>query len=248
MEAPPPQPEVATAAHSTNAVTSSPISSPSSFAEMHFKVGDKIPIEISHNHEVKSKRLLAKIVGWFEGSSLLVALPQQTIHAGLIKVNEQVLLRAFTGKTAFAFSTTVLKIEHFPFTYLHLSFPKKVEAVEVRSSFRHGVHIPAMIAMDGKAEITGDILDVGMTGARVGTTEPLTNEAPIRITTQFELHEVPVSLELHAQVRSSKSVPDEHGTAHYEYGMEFQNLQPNDRLVLGSLLWYQMQMHPERTA
>ena len=62
------------------------------------------------------------------------------------------------------------------------------------------------------------------------------------------LHDVPVSLELHAQVRSSKSVPDEHGAMHHEYGMEFQNLKPNDRLILGSLLWYEMHMHPERAA
>jgi hypothetical protein len=215
---------------------------------MHLKVGDKIPIETVHSREIKSKRLLAKIVGWSEGSSLLVSLSPQMIHAGLIKDNEQVLLRAFTGKTAFAFSTTVLKIEHFPFTYLHLSFPKKVEAVEVRSSFRHGVRLPATITTDGKADVSGDILDIGMTGVRIGTIEPLQDETPIRLATQFELHEVPVSLDLHAQVRSSKSVPDAHGTAHYEYGMEFQNLQPNDRLILGSLLWYQMQMHPERTA
>ncbi|TSA48464.1 MAG: flagellar brake protein [Nitrosomonadales bacterium] len=248
METSSPQPDIATAPHSTSVPASRPVSPPSSFAEMHLKVGDKIPIETSHSRETKSKRLLAKIVGWSEGSSLLVSLSPQTIHAGLIKDNEQVLLRAFTGRTAFAFSTTVLKIEHFPFTYLHLSFPKKVEAVEVRSSFRHGVRLPATITTDGKADVTGDILDVGMTGVRVGTIEPLQDETPIRLVTQFELHEVPVSLELHAQVRSSKNVPDEHGTARYEYGMEFQNLQPNDRLILGSLLWYQMQMHPERTA
>lgn len=215
---------------------------------MHLKVGDRIPIETSHSRETKSRRLLAKIVGWSEGISLLVSLSPQTIHAGLIKNNEQVLLRAFTGKAAFAFSTTVLKIEHSPFTYLHLSFPRKVETVEVRSSFRHGVRLPTTITTDGKADVTGDILDVGMTGARVGTTEPLINEPPVRLATQFELHAVPVSLELHAQVRSSKSVPDEHGAMHHEYGMEFQNLQPNDRLILGSLLWYQMQIHPERTA
>jgi len=188
-----PQPDIATTANSTSAPASHAISSPATFAEMHLKVGDKIPIETSHSRETKSKRLLAKIVGWSEGSSLLVSLSPQTIHAGLIKDNEKMLLRAFTGKTAFAFSTTVLKIEHFPFTYLHLSFPKKVEAVEVRSSFRHGVRLPATITTDGKTDVTGDILDIGMTGVRIGTAEQLQDETPIRLAMQFELHEVPVS-------------------------------------------------------
>lgn len=241
-----PQLEIADAPPSTDAPESGPIASLATFAEMHLKVGDKIPIAIPRG--AKGERVLGKVIGWIEGGSILITLPQKIIMAGLVKEGEHLLLRAFTGKSAFAFSTNILKIEHFPYTYLHLSFPKKIEAVVVRSSFRHGVCLPVTIAIDGKADITGNILNIGMTGVRIGTAEPLQNEDPIRLTMQFELHDVPVSLELHAQVRSSKSVSDENGAMRHEYGMEFQNLQPNDRLILGSLLWYEMHMHPERAA
>ena len=246
LEASSPQLGVADEPPSTSAPAPRPIASSATFAEMHLKVGDKIPIAIPRG--AKGARTLGRVIGWVEGGSFVITLPQRITTAGLVKEGEQLLLRAFTGKSAFAFSATVLKIEHFPYTYLHLSFPDKIEAVTVRSSFRHGVRLPVTIAIDGKADVTGDILNIGMTGVRVGTAEPLQNEDPIRLATQFELHDVPVSLELHAQVRSSKSVPDEHGAMHHEYGMEFQNLKPNDRLILGSLLWYEMHMHPERAA
>jgi len=246
METLSPQAETAAELKSTSAPESGPVASPATFAEMRLKVGDKIPIAIPHG--VKVERTVGKVIGWVDGGSILITMPQKVIMAGLVKEGEHLLLRAFTGKSAFAFSTNILKIEHFPYTYLHLGFPKKIEAVTVRSSFRHGVCLPVTIAIDGRADITGNILNIGMTGVRVGTAEPLQNEGPIRLTMQFVLHDVPVSLELHAQVRSSKSVPDEHGAMRHEYGMELQNLQPNDRMILGSLLWYEMHMYPERAA
>lgn len=218
---------------------------PVTFAEMRLRVGDKIPLETLRSPGTKGQRLVAKVIGWFEGSSFLIALPAKNIATGLVKENEQVLMRAFTGKNAFAFRTTILKIEHFPFTYLHMSFPNKVDAVEIRTSFRHSVRIPVMISAAGEASVAGYILNIGMNGARIGTTAPLKDEKLIQLATQFELHDIPASLKLNAQVRSSANTTDEQGTMHYEYGVEFQDAQPNDRLILGSLLWYEMHAHPE---
>ncbi len=219
---------------------------PATFAEMHLKVGDKIPIEIPRG--VKGERTLGKVIGWVEGSSFLITLPQRIIMAGLLKDGEHVLLRAFTGRSAFAFSTTVLKIEHYPFTYLHLRFPEKIEAVTVRGSFRHGVRLPATIAAGDKTGITGAILNIGTAGARISITEALADESSLQLATRFELQDVPVVLELSALVRSSKSTTDAQGVTHYEYGVEFTGLQPNDHMALGNLLWYQMYMYPEGVA
>lgn len=249
MDTPPsPAAEVAVAPAATPASAAAPVSGPQSsavsFAEMHLKVGDKIPIVIPRAG--KEERTLGKVIGWVEGGSFLITLPERITTAGLVKEDSRLLLRAFTGKCAFAFSTSVLKIEHSPYTFLHLRFPEKIDAVTVRSSYRHGVRLPATITVDGKADISGDILNIGMTGVRIGTAELFQNGDSIRLATQFELHAMQLSLELDAQVRSSKSEQGENGATRYEYGMEFQNLQSNDRLVLGSLLWYEMHAHPEK--
>ena len=245
METPSIDPQIPPA--TDNAATASrPAPVPAEFAEMHLKVGDRIPIEIPRG--IKGERTLGKVVGWVEGSSFLITLPQRIITAGLLKEGEHVLLRAFTGKSAFAFSATVLKIEHYPFTYLHLRFPEKIEAVTVRGSFRHGVRLPATVTAAGKTGITGSILNIGMAGARIGVTEQLTEESLIQLATRFDLQGIPVVLELNAQIRSSKSTTDEQGVTRYEYGVEFRELQPNDHMALGNLLWYQMYMHPEGVA
>ena len=226
----------------TDSKISREVPPPKTYAEMYLKVGDKILIETTHNHHQPSMRLPAKIVGWLEGKSLLLALPLKASQVGLIRINEQVLLRAFNGQNAFAFNATVIKIEHFPFTYLHLSFPKKISALEVRTSTRQQVSIPVTLTIEGMGDVSGHILDLNMTGACVSTPIPLTGESPIRFTLHFDLHGVAFSLKLESQLRSTKIIQDKDGMSHHQSGLEFQNLEPNDRLTLSSLLWQQMQI------
>jgi hypothetical protein len=49
-------------------------------------------------------------------------------------------------------------------------------------------------------------------------------------------------------VCGAKGAAARDGTPRYQYGVEFRNLQPNDRLILGSLVWYQMYEHPRSVA
>lgn len=214
------------------------------FAEMHLKIGGKIPIESLAHPEMK-ERVLVTVIGWLEGGSFVVAIPQKASQRSWVKPNDRMLLRAFTGEKAFSFQAVVLRMEHFPFAYLHLSFPDKVETVTIRRSPRHEVYFPVKIAIEGAADMRGHILDIGMNGARVESLKPLVDIDSMRLIMQFELHGAPMLLELNSKVRSSKEVPNEQGKIHYEYGVEFQNLQPNDRLILGSLLWYEMQARTE---
>ena len=226
------------------------ITPPTTFAEMHIRAGDRIPIETAEYASSGGKKgnsLVGKAIGWVEHGTLLVNIPGNVVHAGLIRENEQVLLRAFTGQNAFAFHSTIVKIVHVPYTYIHLTFPNQVQAVRVRSSVRHGVHLPITVTVAGGAEgVEGYMLNIGMNGALISLSKPLTDENMIRIILQFELYDAQASLELQAMVRSSKEAADEHGATWYEFGVEFQELQPSDRLTLGSLLWHEAHAHPER--
>lgn len=239
------------------AATPSPrrLAPPATFAEMHIKAGDKIPIETaeySSSGGVKGKRMVGRVIGWMEGNSLLVSVPENAAHAGLVRENEQVLLRAFTGQNAFAFHSTIIKIATAPYTYMHLTFPSQVQAVRIRSSVRHAVYLPLMVSAaaeeeaETKAAEVGHMLNIGVNGACIGTIKPFKDKSPIQIALQFELYDTQVSLELHALIRSSKEISGEQTATRYEYGVEFQDLQPGDRLALGSLLWYEMHTHPER--
>jgi hypothetical protein len=160
-----------------------------------------------------------------------------------------VLLRAFTGRSAFAFRSTVLYAAYLPFPYVHLSFPEKVEGVKVRSSPRCRFAVPARITAHGKVLEDSGIVNIGTTGALIETAVPLPDsDGTIEITFSFELHGVPVSLNLHARVRGAKGATGKEDAQRHQYGVEFKDLQPNDRVVLGSLVYFRMYEHPESVA
>jgi len=244
--------EIAGTAESAATNTPAPhrVAAPTTFAEMNIRAGDRMPIETaeySSSGGGKGKRLVGKVVGWLEGNSLLVSIQQNAVHAGLVRENEQVLLRAFTGQNAFAFHSTIVKITHAPYTYMHLSFPAQVQAVRIRTSVRQSVRFPITVAVaDETTGTQGYMLNIGVNGACISTSQPLKDASPLQIITQFELYDVQVPLKVHARIRSSKELPSEQALTHYEYGVEFQDLQPSDRVALGSLLWYEMHTHPER--
>lgn len=215
----------------------------STFAEMRLKVGDQIHLEPPRGFP--GGRATVMLLGWREGQSVVVTTPQNDAGRPVLQEGELVLLRAFTGKSAFAFRASVLKAVYLPFPCVHLSFPDKVESVEVRSSPRCRLRLPAAITAGGKATSQGNILNIGTTGALIEIVEPLgQDEGLIRIAFSLELHGVPVSLDLRAQVCGTKSATARDGTPRHQYGVEFKNLQPNDRLILGSLVWYQVHAHP----
>lgn len=214
------------------------------FAQMRIKVGDQLSLEPPS--QIAGGRANVMVLGWFEGKSLIVTAPQSNAGRLVLEQGEVVLIRAFTGRSAFAFRVTVEKTAQLPYHHLHLSFPEKAEGVDVRSSPRCRLLLSAVITGDGAAARQGTILNLGTAGALIETTTPLGEAAStIQIAFSFELHGVPVSLDLRAKLRGKKSAAGTNAAHCYQYGVEFSNLQPNDRLMLGSLVWYEMYEHPQ---
>ncbi len=217
------------------------------FGQMRVKVGDQLSLEPST--QIAGGRANVTVLGWFEGKSIIITAPQNSAGRLVLEQGEVVLIRAFTGISAFAFRATVEKTAHLPYHYMHLTFPDKAEGVDIRSSPRCRLNLSAIITAGGEAASQGTILNMGMAGALIETAKPLAlDEGMIQIAFSFELHGVPVSLDLRAQMRGKKSAADGAAAHRHQYGVEFSNLQPNDRLMLGSLVWYEMYEHPQNVA
>ena len=217
------------------------------FRHMHLKVGDRLHLEPPRR--IAGGRASLIMLGWFEGKSVITTAPQNGAGRVLLLEGEPVLVRAFTGKNVFAFRSTVLKIAYIPFDHLHLRFPDTVEGVAIRRSPRCRLHLSVRVTAGGIAAGAGSILDIGTAGALIETATPLgQDEELIQIAFSFDLDGVPVSLNLQAQVRGRKTSLTPDGEPRHQYGVEFRNLQPNDRLILGSLVWYHVYEHPSSAA
>jgi hypothetical protein len=214
------------------------------FTDIHLNVGDTVFLDFSGARA--HGRASSTVLGWREGVSVMVTQPVTADKQLQLFEGETVTLRVFTGRSAYAFKGNVLKTNSLPFPYVHLSFPKWVQAVEIRKSPRSRVDMPATFSVDGQHAGLGIIVDLGTAGALLDTGEVLdTSVESLQLAVSFELHDVPVSLDLHANILGMKGYSSQGEQTSVQYRLAFDQLKPNDRLVLSSLLWFQMYEHPD---
>ncbi|MPZ45684.1 MAG: hypothetical protein GEV05_20285 [Betaproteobacteria bacterium] len=233
----PPDPATATAA---------PSAKPSwQFRDMRLKVGDRVQVEPPA--QVGAGRVSAKVVGWVEGQSLILTIPQTPAGRLYLHAGECVVVRAFTGRSAFAFSCSALRGTVKPCDYLHLSFPDRIDGVDVRSSPRFRLGLPARVQLAQGAEAVQVTIDnIGSTGALLVCDSPLgaTGDS-VEVAFDVVVHDVPVSLALRAQIKTADQAAD---TAHYRHGVFFVEPSTNDRLILAALVWFNMYENPKLSA
>jgi len=206
---------------------------------MRLKVGDRV--QIAPPARVSSARASARVVGWLEGQSFIVTTPQTGSGRLALQQGEVVVVRVFTGRSAFAFRCSVLRNASAVTDYLHLSFPETVDGVDVRSSPRFRVGLPARItAAAPGAPAEAKIDNMGSTGALLLCASPLGGIGDdVQLAFDLVLHDVPVSFALNATIRSS-----EPGADHHRHGVSFVEPAAHDRLVLAAFVCFNMYENP----
>ncbi|MEQ1579451.1 MAG: flagellar brake protein [Steroidobacteraceae bacterium] len=214
----------------------------SPFSQMRLKVGDTIHIGLQSG--LIRARSTVTVLGWLENVCIMVTAPNEDNIRLLLKEGEPVLARVFTGQNAFAFNADVLKNVHAPFRHLHLSFPDKVESATIRSSPRCRVNLPATVSAGRGGPVDATIIDLGTNGALIETGEIADSDKnALEIACSLELHGVPVSLKLRAEILALRNKSGE-AQPRCQYRVRFTNPEPNDRLILGSLVCYHMLEFP----
>ena len=214
------------------------------FRDMRLKVGDRVQIEPPSQTGVA--RATAKVVGWVEGHSLILTVPSAASGRVCLQAGEAVIVRAFTGRSAFAFSCSVRRSVTRASDFLLLSFPDTIDAVDVRSSPRFRVGLAAHVTTaGGPAPFPATIDDLSATGARIVCDSPLGDVGDeLRVAFGFVLHDVPVKLALRAAIRTV----DETEPLRYRHGVAFVEPSDNDRLVLAAFVWFNMYENPKLSA
>jgi hypothetical protein len=198
-----------------------------SFGDTQLRVGDAMFIELPRMLE--KRRGTITLVGWLEGHSLIVTTPQDDVIRQALKAGEDILLRTFSGRTAYALRSAVMKTVQAPVQHLYLDYPAWVDCVTIRNSVRCRVDIPARILI-GDAEQDCTIRNLSAQGAAIDIDIPLQLGDPIaKIAWSFELQGVPVEMQLAAVVRRIKASSDPTGG---KFGLEFRDLKASEKLAL----------------
>jgi c-di-GMP-binding flagellar brake protein YcgR len=171
-----------------------------------------------------------------------------------LRENDKVVARIFGGQKAFGFSSTVQRVCKIPYDYLHLTFPDHIQGSVIRKSPRVKTKIITSIALlnsgDGDKK-SGIIVNLSADGAMVRTRQPLVEKGEaIQMSFRINLHNLDAYLTVNAIVRSifNDESEEARNDPMISHGVQFQDVPPNDTVILQSLIYQQMIEQPHTLA
>jgi len=210
------------------------------FDDMRLKVGDRMLVQ--HYSSPSKERYAVTFIGYVPNGSVIVTSPQTDGLNLLMAEKDRMVVRVFTGHSAYAFLTTVLKVRYYPYNYMHLAFPDEVQKLLIRKAMRVQVHIIASVQNPARGgPMACLMLDLSATGALISTRQALgTAGETIYIRFRLKSSMIESDLTLQASIRSvidkwDRSQESEEDAAlglKYRYGIEFYNLSVVDSATL----------------
>ena len=111
------------------------------------------PLNLQVLADAGSTRLDADVLGMLEGASIIAHL----LAPGPLQVGDKLSVRCLEGRSVSGFRSTVLEIYSSPYPHFHLSYPSKLERVEVRQSERVAVAIPVTVHTADGASVAAEV-------------------------------------------------------------------------------------------
>jgi c-di-GMP-binding flagellar brake protein YcgR len=206
------------------------------FDEIHVPIGETLQLQ-SHI-EGNTGRYGVKLIGYAKGRSVIVSTPMQNGYVMLLREGQAFVARFFSGKSAYAFPTTILKVLNTPYPHLHLSYPKEVSGLLVRRGMRARVKLIASVTRAD--ETSGATLhDLSVGGAMLSARRRL-GKVDERITVKFRVDVTGIEhyLSLPALIRNVRELTSaEDGKVMLQHGVQFVDAPAPDQLALSAFVF-----------
>lgn len=207
------------------------------FDDIHLGVGETL--QLQGQSDSNPDRYPVKLVGYLKGKSVLVTTPKQNGYVLLMREAQTFVVRFFSGKSAYAFPATVLKVVNSPFPHLHLSYPSEVRGLLVRKGMRARVKLIASVTRDGGAAHGATLHDLSIGGAMLSARERLGQQDDI-LTLKFrvDVSGIEQYLSLKARIRNVRDASaGDAGTAQFHHGVQFEAIDAPTRLALSAFVF-----------
>lgn len=219
------------------------------FEAMQLKVGNRL--QVQPPTRISMDRSFVRLIGYLQNHSLLITAPKNSLGATLpLADGDTLVLRAFSGQNAFAFACDVQRVCRMPYNYLHLAFPASVQGTMIRKAPRVRTKIGVSVRnsrAQGR-ELTGVISNLSANGALLDGPRDMAQEGDrLSLGFRLKLHGIENSLNVQAVVRAvlSDEKLEQSGTSLIHFGLEFVDLQPQEQMVLKSMVYQKMIEDPQ---
>ncbi|GGX70013.1 flagellar brake protein [Saccharospirillum salsuginis] len=217
------------------------------FSKLRLPVGFNLKLEVEGD---EGKRYNSHLLGYIPGRSVMVTTPMLSENRPLLIRKEQALVvRFFSNKSACAFRSQVTHLCTYPIHYLHLQWPGRVEAGEVRNAERVLANLQVSIVNQSDSDIErgfGAIVDLSTTGARLETLQPMGQPGDVLLLNgKVTVGHVTRVISIEAQIRAELD-RFELNNSIAAYGIEFKFVSDIDFLALQAYVNAQIARGAER--
>ena len=209
--------------------------------EARLPVGDLVYLQAQSGDAIE--RYSVRLLGMSKGRSVLVATPMIDGKYLLMREGQAFILRAFSGKSAYAFSTQILKSVNTPYPYLHLAYPREVRSLVVRRGARADVKVICAITScdDAPLQAAGTIVNLSVGGASMLVKQPPGEKGQgLGIKFKVVLNGIEALLELKAVIRTINF--DQTGEADMpcQLGLQFVDVSAEDSMPLLAFVYHEL--------
>jgi c-di-GMP-binding flagellar brake protein YcgR len=173
----------------------------SSLDQLKLEIGDSIQLQFLTGTE--KSRCLVTLIGYLAEQSVIVSMPVIDGRLAPIREGQNLVARFFSGRNAYAFSAVAKKATITPYPYLHLSYPREVRGLVVRSSPRVEAHIDCHASTEDGNSYRCVARDISVDGALIACREEMGKVGDkLLLKLPFKIDGDEHVLDLNCQIRS----------------------------------------------
>jgi c-di-GMP-binding flagellar brake protein YcgR len=207
---------------------------------------DDLRLQVDHRLQIEpsdprmGEHFYTRLLGFFKGNSLIVKLPSSWNGKAPLTEGDQVTVRGFSGRIAYAFNAEILKIRYTPYPYCHLSFPASVQGAEIRKAVRVKADIPTRLVnprLGVDKAIDASISDLSAMGVQLDSTAiPGAAGDTVSLAFRFWLQPNDYEVNFNATGIIRSAQPNDDATG-WQCGIRFQGMRATEALLLQHLIY-----------
>jgi c-di-GMP-binding flagellar brake protein YcgR len=200
--------------------------------DVHWFVGETLYLQL---HDNAAMRYTVKLIGFVKNKTVFVTAPTLAGKFEFVRDGQTFVVRAFSGKNAYAFTASAVKSIHTPHPYLLLSYPKQVRCTVVRQGARAEVKIIAAVTLDQPERMGATMLtDLSMGGAS-GSMKELLGKKGEEGRIKFKVHVADQDEFLNLAIVLRSVLLSENGDG-FKYGFEFVDVSAHEKMILSAFV------------
>ena len=204
--------------------------------EIHLGIGDSLQLQSRAPGD--NTRHQVRLIGYARNRAVLVTTPLVDGAPCLIREGHPFVVRFFSGRSAYAFATSVRKSANVPQPHLFLDYPAEVRGLQIRQSARAETQLPASVPGPNGAPVQAMVRNISLGGALLQSARPLGAVGDtLALSFCVTVQSVEQTITTHVSIRTSRKNADEGTEETYETGVQFLDLAAKDQLALTGFVY-----------